>query len=215
MRYNKILQLCGVLGPINFFIITLILGLIYPNYDFIPQYISELGAVGSPVKDPMNIIGLMITGVLLGLFSIPMYKRIGRNLSGKIGTFFLLLSGIGMIGIGIYPCDSYCINYSPAGLMHELTTMFTFACAVISLFFIGHSIKKDKYLKWLSIYFFSAAILTIVFIYAFAFLETDYAGLFERIAAFIPLGMVAGLAGNMYIERNTRKLPKKRKKPRK
>ncbi|HLD60470.1 MAG TPA: DUF998 domain-containing protein [Candidatus Bilamarchaeaceae archaeon] len=202
MKLDKILQMCGILGPMNFFLITLILGLKLSNYDLISQYISELGAVGSPVKDKMNFFGLMLSGLLLILFSIPFYARIGKNLSGKIGSLFLLFSGIGMIAIGHYPCDLDCNNYSSIGEMHELSTIFTFASAVVSLLFIAYSIKDDKHLKWLSIYSFLASVLTVIFIYLFNFAETDYAGLFERIAAFIPLGFVAGLAWTLYNEKS-------------
>lgn len=96
----KLLAICGIIGPIWFHVIVAILGAMYPGYDHVTQFMSELGAVGSPVAGVFNSLGIGAYGLLTIAFSYGLYRGIKGSL---FGPALLAISGFSMIMLGIYP----------------------------------------------------------------------------------------------------------------
>jgi hypothetical membrane protein len=96
----KLLAICGIIGPIWFHVIVYILGAMYPGYDHVTQFMSELGAVGSPVAGVFNSLGIGAYGLLTIAFSYGLYRGIKGSL---FGPALLAISGFSMIMLGIYP----------------------------------------------------------------------------------------------------------------
>ncbi|MFX1520836.1 MAG: DUF998 domain-containing protein [Promethearchaeota archaeon] len=47
-RTQKLLALCGIIGPIFYISVVIILGFLWPGYNHVSQLQSELGATGAP-----------------------------------------------------------------------------------------------------------------------------------------------------------------------
>lgn len=79
--------------------------IIYPNYNWTTMNISYLG---SPSRNPFGwiiwSIGMASTGFLLIPVVPYLHRRVVKiHIIAYIGTFFLLISLIGLIGIGLIP----------------------------------------------------------------------------------------------------------------
>lgn len=61
----KFLSLGGVAGPVLFTSVTLVCASLRPGYGHISQFISELGASGTPHALLMNLAGFIPSGLML------------------------------------------------------------------------------------------------------------------------------------------------------
>jgi len=62
-RMLRILAICGIIGPITYAIVLTVLGVLWPGYNPVRQYMSELGAVDAPHAFLMNVLGFHVLGV--------------------------------------------------------------------------------------------------------------------------------------------------------
>lgn len=61
----NLLIISGIIGPIFFFTLLTILGLIWNGYNPISTGMSEIGAIDSPFKNLMNYLGFSLLGISL------------------------------------------------------------------------------------------------------------------------------------------------------
>jgi hypothetical membrane protein len=163
----KWLALCGIVAVILYNLVILIAGSLSPRHDFVHNSITSLGFAGSPVAWFFNPLGPILYGVLIILFSIGLY--IGR--AGRIGSFFLAISGIGEIITGLFP-----ITFETLGDQPYLTGIYTAIVGIIvMLFAFAESMRRKDAWKNLWIYtlvsaiaFTAFSIVIIFHIYSFA-----------------------------------------------
>ena len=200
-KFNKYLMLSGTATPVIFVLSLLLLGYLFPGYDHVRDYISELGAVDSPIRNTANFFAFFPMGLFLTLFSIGLYRVIGkRGIYAKIGSIFLILSGVFLTSIGFFPCDSGCYNFSTIGLVHKFTSIISLYLGGIALFFFAlHALRGRTFPRKWSISFFSVGITAGVLGYTSSQLEnTVYGGLVQRLAIFIPLVFMGMIAFYLY-----------------
>ena len=75
-RLYRFLVLCGAIGPVYFALSLLVLGSMFPGYSHVHDFISELGAVGSPVMNEANFLSYFVIGAFLVLYSIAVFKAL-------------------------------------------------------------------------------------------------------------------------------------------
>ncbi|MBI2049044.1 MAG: DUF998 domain-containing protein [Parcubacteria group bacterium] len=121
-NWQRDLLLAGVIAPSVLFFTILVFGWMTPGYDPAYQYISELGAVGSPVKMLTNIFGFGLTGVLTMLFAVGMFLLPSLRAAGKLAAVFFFAGGALMVLTGIFTCDAGCVNTTATGLLHNLVS---------------------------------------------------------------------------------------------
>jgi len=109
-KTQKLLILSGVIGPIFFFTLLTILGLMWEGYNPISTGMSEIGAVDSPFKNIMNYLGFSLLGFFIIIFSIGFKIYFTKNPQLAVGSIFLLIGGVFMFSVGFFPCDSQCID---------------------------------------------------------------------------------------------------------
>lgn len=95
----RLLAICGIISPLlwNFLVYTL--GVIYPGYDHVLQYQSELGSIGSPVAWIFNPLGFGLSGILGIAFAYGLY----RGGAGKVGSALWGIVYLALIWLGIWP----------------------------------------------------------------------------------------------------------------
>ncbi|AWR98939.1 DUF998 domain-containing protein [Metallosphaera hakonensis] len=103
------------LGALQFYIFMLIAEELYPRYSLTRNYISDLG-VGSTA----NIFNSSI--IILGILVIISGVLISRRLFSSL----LIIGGIGMMGVGLFP--------ETTGTPHEISALITFLFSGLASF---------------------------------------------------------------------------------
>lgn len=122
LKSNKILFISGIVGPVFYFLLLTILGLLWDGYNPILQSMSEIGSVVSPYKDVMNYLGFSLLGVSMALFGIGVIREFSRSLLLYLSFSLILLAGIFMFAVGFFPCDAGCIDVTQIGRRHSITS---------------------------------------------------------------------------------------------
>ncbi len=117
------LALVGMIGPVFYIALTVVLGLAWEGYDPIRHTQSELGAVDSPYRHVMNVAGFMGMGVTLLAFSVAFQLLVRDGLAKTLTTSLLAVGGVGMVVVGFFPCDAGCVDVTRTGELHLVFSM--------------------------------------------------------------------------------------------
>lgn len=145
---KKLFILIGISGPIFYFVLLTILGLLWEGYDPISTGMSEIGALDSPFKDIMNFLGFSLLGMTIVLFSFGFRSYFGNSLLIRIAHTLLLLGGFVMFLIGFFPCDEQCIDVTQTGRFHSLASLITAILIPLGLVTSANSISKKWNKAW-------------------------------------------------------------------
>jgi hypothetical membrane protein len=180
----KFLTLGGVMGPILFTTITLLLGYLLTNYDPLNNFVSELGATNSSTELLMNYIGFIPSGILFSLFGFSLLIIVSKNLSSRIGALLIVLFGLGMTLAGIFSCDQGCPAMGTTeSTIHDRVSAVTFISAILGIILLGFSFKKMSIFRNISVYTiltgFICLILLMIMINSFE--SRNLTGLWQRL----------------------------------
>ena len=188
-NFQNIFTIFGIIGPIFFTILMIILGALQQDYNHIQQYISELGAIEAPNANIMNYFGFTFLGLSIILFGFSFYNKL--NLKIKIPFFgfnLILISGLSFFLIGFFPCDKNCINITIIGIIHgHLSNIAQFSLILAPIFFY-QDLKKDFRWNNYKVYFLLTTINGLIFgLFYKLYVFDSYIGLLQRISFAIPL----------------------------
>ena len=160
--------IAGLLAAGGDFLVTFILGALYPGYDFVHQSESYLGTADSPVANYMNVWGVIFC-LLLMVFAYGLRKTIFIN--GVWQTMVVgcvLVYGLGEgAGSGLFPYNHVNGVLTLSGKLHSLFGGFAgiaivfvpFACTKI---FTKRSSPRMHAYSWFA--FGSGLFLVIIFL---------------------------------------------------
>ena len=195
MSPRRALLLCGVFAPPLFFLALLLFGWMTPGYDLARQFISELGAVDSPVRVLTNIFGFGLFGVLLVLFSGGIMRSLVLNTTGKLSAVFFFAAGVSMILVGVFPCDAHCINHTITGDLHNTFSFYPFPILTVAFLLLLVDAARIKNLRWLVPFIPLLGISSLIFRFAsLPQIRDVYPGLLQRAAIGLPFFLVMLLA---------------------
>lgn len=129
---------CGIVAPWWWAAIIVICAALWPAYDHTQQFISELGANGSPTQTLMVWAGFYATGILYLLFGVTLIVMDEtKDPYRKVAALLIVLAGIARIGTGLFPCEAGCVAVE-GSIDHAWHHIFarigygalTFACLV-------------------------------------------------------------------------------------
>ncbi len=143
------LLLCGVLAGPLFVVLFSIIGAFRADYDWQRHPVSSLALTEWGWTQVANFF---VTGVLLVLFSIGLWRTVRKPAEGKgtyLGPVLFGLMGLGLIGAGLFATDPLAgyppgtpmrIEYTPVGILHDLFSMLFFlglppACIAFAVWF--------------------------------------------------------------------------------
>ncbi len=144
----KLLISAGIIGPIFYFILLSILGIMWDGYNPISTGMSEIGAVDSPFKNIMNYLGFSLLGLFIISFSFGFRLYFKQNLQLTISFIFLLSGGIFMFLVGFLPCDSRCIDVTLRGRLHSWTSTIPALLIPLAAMLSAYPISKKWGKKW-------------------------------------------------------------------
>jgi hypothetical protein len=194
----------GLVAFVGDFLVTIVLGFLYPDYNHLKLVMSVLGAPGSPVA---VWIGLwwVVFGILFIAFAVgfAMVFASGKKLA-LIAALLIALFGLGAgVGAGLFPMDPVGAEATLAGELHDVFAgMGFFAIAfvpLVSLFAFRH--KRVPGMTWLSVGVFVLGLVSFaLFIISEDVTATggvlSYTGLWQRLFLLIHyayLGVIAVL----------------------
>ena len=119
----RVLALIGGAGPIFYIVLVTVLGLLREGYNPVRDTQSELGAVDSPYKLLMNVVGFMGLGVSILAFAGAYHLVLRGGWAKAIATGLLVIAGVGMIVVGFFPCDAGCVDVTRTGRLHGTFSM--------------------------------------------------------------------------------------------
>lgn len=180
-RMLKFLLFTGITGPLFYFTVLSVLGLMWEEYDPIVTGMSELGAVDSPYRHAMNFLGFSVLGIIIVLFSFGFRAYFKHRVQMTASFLLLLLGGIFMFTVGFLPCDSQCIDVTITGRLHSVSSMLVAIAMPLAAMLSAHPISKLWSKKWAYFSFYlglvSMAAGPVMFLETF----NDFAGLIQRI----------------------------------
>lgn len=100
-----------IFASIQFLLILVVVEALYPDYGVSKNYISDLG---------VGPTALLFNGsvFLLGVIAVVGVYFVHHVFGFKLFSVFLILTGIGAMGVGLFPED--------AGLVHAIAALITF-----------------------------------------------------------------------------------------
>jgi hypothetical membrane protein len=187
-KTQKLMIFTGIIGPIVYAMIVILLGLFEPGYNHITQSMSELGAVGAKNAVIMNTIGFPLLGVLLICFTIGLHYKLPKGRFKIIGPCFMIISNISLILTGVFPCDPGCTDITIVGISHSIFATLAAILMMVSPITLSPRIYKDPVWSRYIWFFWAITIMTSIFslFYIFPTFE-NYTGLLQRISMGIPL----------------------------
>ena len=179
---RKLAGLLALIGGLECILGISIAEDLYPSYSVSANYISDLGATCArtsysfvqpcTIFQPSSIIFTFSVG-LLGLLTVATGYLLYRFTKRQILTIFVLLTGIGALGVAIFP--------ETTGIMHTIVSLVTFLPAGLSAIFSSRILESP--VNYLAILLGALTLLALVFVFA-----ENYAGLgpggMERLVAY-------------------------------
>jgi hypothetical membrane protein len=194
--FLKISAIAGLVAPIFFISLIIVLSELENGYDHLADTISALGSVEGPRKLWFQMGGI-ITGFLVILFANALHDGINHGQGSKIGPGLIIMSGIGVIGVSLFLHQNIGNTDAPKPLTLVRILHLTFASlgvmgAGFSPFFLYNRFKYDPYWKEFGIYSLIAGFMSnlpsvVMSISLMTSTLVDLKGLLEKLAVLIPL----------------------------
>jgi hypothetical membrane protein len=192
----------GLVAPIFFASMVIVLGLLEPGYSHRTETMSILGGVGGLRGVAFNV-GSALTGLLLIAFAIGLHREIGGGEGSRVGPVLIVLGGVGMVGSAIFHCNLDCANVLErptfAGRMHIVTSFMVGSCLAIAPLAMFARLGKDQ--RWKNYRWFTLAMGVLANIPGLilwtSFLTTrmpEWEGLIQRLGIVFPLLWVEVMA---------------------
>lgn len=183
----SMLAICGIIAPISYTIIVIVLGFLWSGYNHVTQFISELGGVGAPNAIVMNTAGFALTGILITIFALGLHSGINEGSGSKTGPALVAVYGLGMVATGFFPWDKANLA-SFTSIMHLVVGWTSWIAMTLAPLFIARRLKNDSQWKSYRLYSLATGLVTAVTIVIYAFIGIEgYMGALQRIIIGAPL----------------------------
>lgn len=141
---------CAILSLLILAGVTFGASAIYPGYDHVRQFISELGATGA-LTGPHVSLAFIASGVLLTAFWLLCAILFPHRPLFLLGFGLSALNGLGLFFGGVFPCDFECAvdGASLSGALHELLGGIGYLAGVVGVFLIGAAARRHAALRGL------------------------------------------------------------------
>lgn len=130
INWMRIAPSVAIAGPLTYLLLVLLAVYYYPGYNAETQFLSHLGVEGTSAI--LFNLATVIAGIVILLLALALSK-----IWKSLGPYFLIIAGIGMICIAIFPLNYY--------LPHIIAAALVFLFMPLGLILLGKDIaKKDQ-----------------------------------------------------------------------
>ncbi len=140
-RGLKFYAICGIIGPILFWVMVIIESILRPGYSQSYNYVSDLGVGPLAIIQNINFIifGILTIGLAIGLRKgLP----VQRSRSLRIGVWFVILFAIGVLLAGVFP-ESYL-----SAIPHNYISATAFVAIIAAQLLIWQGLKNEDSSIW-------------------------------------------------------------------
>jgi hypothetical protein len=117
-RLHNILLICGILAPLIYIATDTLAGILYPEYNFIDQAISELLAINAPTSD-LVVPLFTLYDLLLIAFAFGVWLSAGRNRSLHVTAILIIGNAVtGLMLWNIFPMHMRGVEATFTDTMH-------------------------------------------------------------------------------------------------
>lgn len=141
---NKQYAIIGISAPTLFWITYLVMSNLRPEYSFLTKAVSELGSLDAPNKWSWNVLGYILPGILIAIYSFGLYKNITPDGGNRIPLIAFILSGLFMSLSGVFPGD-FENRQSTTMLLHTVGSFGSYIFFLIGAFTYPKQMKKSEY----------------------------------------------------------------------
>ena len=188
MNYRHAAGVFLFIGAIQFVLGMLIAEFLYPGYSASMNYISDLGATCRTTciihQPSASIFNTSIS--LLGVLALVSSYFIWREFHNRSISLLLGLSGIGMVGVGLFP--------ETAGIVHLIASFIAFFFGGLSAIATYKLVKAP--FAYLSVLMGMISLIALALFISEIFLGLGPGGM-ERMIAYPLLLWVIGFGGNL------------------
>jgi hypothetical membrane protein len=195
---NKHYAVIAFSATIIFWITYLVMSNLRPQYSFMTKAVSELGSLDAPNKWTWNILGYIVPGFLISVYSFGLYKNIAPENSSKLPLIGIFLSGVLMSFSGIFPGD-FNNRQSTTMLLHTVGSLGSYLFFLIGAFTFPKQMKKSSYWKSAITPTLTFTWLTIVF-GSWVFIFPNYPAVGQRIVFVFYFSWIVFTAYKLYME---------------
>lgn len=168
------------------------------GYNHLHKAVSELGSLDAPNKWVFNILGFILPGILISIFSFNLLKEFRSHPIKSYPFYFFIVSGLLLTLAGLFPADME-DRKSITSLMHAIGSLgggvFWILCALT----LWWQLKKNKIWKSTAI---ATFLLPFIMILAMSFVSEDTPGLSQRIVFAAMYLFILILAGKQLLIAN-------------
>jgi len=181
----RLLALGGVAGPMLFSAVVVAAGAARGNYSHISNFISELGATGTPNAGLMNYAGFLPTGLMLAAFGMGLAKVLPTRRVTNLAAVLVMLFGAGVAASGIASCDPGCpqTGGSVENAVHNGIAPIAFLCLIAGAGVLGVQFRSSRDWRSLSVYSFISSVIALCCLVALArsLDSRELTGLWQRL----------------------------------
>lgn len=140
-------------GGIQFVLALIIAESIYPNYSVSTNYLSDLGVWGRS-----SAVFVNPSIIIFGLTILASSYFLQKQFKNRIFTIFFVLTGVGALGAGIFPENTFVIGIVP--VFHWLSSFLLIDFGAVSAV-AAYKITKSPF-KFLSVFLGAGMVIAIV-----------------------------------------------------
>lgn len=181
----RLLALGGAAGPLLFSAVVIVCGALRMDYSHIANFISELGATGTPHAALMNYAGFLPAGAMLTGFGVALAKTLPRRRAAIVATILVTLFGAGIAVSGVASCDPGCPQSvgTVENLVHNRIAPIAFLCLIVGAAILGVLFRSIPAWRPLSVYSLVSSLVAFCLLAALATsLDTrELTGLWQRL----------------------------------
>jgi hypothetical membrane protein len=173
------------------------------EFSHLHQFISELGASGTPHAWLMNYVGFVPTGLLFLGFAVSTRSIMPRTVLSTIGTLLLVVFAVGATVAGIASCDVGCPQGSGslANMVHDQISPVAFLALILAAALFGFYFRGVE--DWRPYWMYSVATSVVSFslmAMLFLSLESRYlTGLWQRLLLVALFAWCATIGLRLYL----------------
>jgi hypothetical membrane protein len=150
----RLLALGGVAGPLVFAFAVVITASRQPGYSHVAQFVSALGATGSPQAAIMNYGGFVPAGLLLAGFGLALRRALWPDPVAGHATAVVLFFGLAVGSSGLVSCDPGCPldSGSLENLIHNAMAPIVFFATLLAITALGARFRRLAAWRRLSLF---------------------------------------------------------------
>ena len=171
--FARVAGLCGLLALVTSTVGWLAGGLAQPgSYSPARDDISDLGAVTANGAWIYNQVGANLTGVLVAVLAVGLWRALSPDLLGRLGAAALLVAGVGSFLDGLFRLDcrgidAACTNDSWHSHAHKLESGITAAATLLAPLVLAFAFRRIQ--SWRRAWLPSLAVLPAILLANVAF----------------------------------------------